>query len=84
MELIDPAKLKRVTEARKIVADLQVRLLAREQALDDLARAVEIAQFSGQYQLVESFRNTANEQLEDRLIMPAVGENEDLKIRIFE
>ena len=84
MELIDPAKLKRVTEARKIVADLQVRLLAREQALDDLARAVEIAQFSGQYQLVESFRNTANEQLEDRLVVPTVGENEDLKIRIFE
>ena len=84
MELIDPAKLKRVTEARKIVADLQVRLLAREQALDDLARAFEIAQYSGQYQLVESFRNIANEQLEDRLIMPAAGENEDLKIRIFE
>jgi hypothetical protein len=84
MELIDPAKLKRVTEARKIVADLQVRLLAREQALDDLARAFEIAQYSGQYQLVESFRIAANEQLEDRLIMPAAGENEDLKIRIFE
>lgn len=84
MELIDPAKLKRVAEARKIVADLQVRLLAREQALDDLARAFEIAQYSGQYQLVESFRTTANEQLEDRLIMPAQGENEDLKIRIFE
>lgn len=84
MELIDPATLKRVADARKIVADLQVRLLAREQALDDLARAFEIAQYSGQYQLVESFRNTANEQLEDRLIMPAAGENEDLKIRIFE
>ena len=83
MELIDPASLKKIADARKVVADLQVRLLEREQALDDLARAVEIAQYSGQYQLIDNFRHTANTQLEDRLTMPEEAQA-DLKIRIYE
>jgi hypothetical protein len=84
MKLIDTEKLRKVTEARKIINDLQARLLAREQALDDLSRSVEIARFTNQYQLVDSFRQTAEEQLLDRLEMPAVGENTDLKLRIYE
>jgi len=84
MELIDPAEIKKVTEARKIIADLQVRLLEREQALDDLARAVEIAEITHQFQLVTSFRQTAEEQLQDRVVVPAQGENQDLKVRIYE
>jgi hypothetical protein len=84
MKLIDTEKLRKVTEARKIINDLQARLLAREQALDDLSRSVEIARFTNQYQLVDSFRQTAEEQLVDRLEIPAVGENTDLKLRIYE
>ena len=84
MELIDPAAIKKVTEARKIIADLQVRLLSREQVLDDLARAVEIAEITKQFQLVTSFRQTAEEQLQDRIVVPAAGENNDMKIRIYE
>jgi len=84
MKLIDTEKLRKVTEARKIINDLQTRLLAREQALDDLSRSVEIARFTNQYQLVDSFRQAAEEQLVDRLEIPAVGENTDLKLRIYE
>jgi hypothetical protein len=84
MELIDPATLRKVTEARKIIADLQVRLIAREQALDDLARAVEIAEITHQFHLVTSFRQNAEEQLQDRIIIPAAGENVDMKLRIYE
>ena len=84
MELIDPAEIKKVTEARKIIADLQVRLLEREQALDDLARAVEIAEITHQFQLVSSFRQAAEEQLQNRIVMPAQGEHQDLKVRIYE
>ena len=84
MELINPTEIKKVTEARKIIADLQVRLLAREQALDDLSRAVEIAEITHQFQLVSSFRAAADEQLQDRIIVPAIGEHEDLKIKIYE
>ena len=84
MELIDPKEIKKVTEARKIIADLQVRLLDREQALDNLARAVEIAEITHQFQLVTSFREAAEEQLKDRIVVPAQGENVDMKIRIYE
>jgi len=84
MELIDPATLRKVTEARKIIADLQARLIKREQALDDLARAVEIAEITHQFHLVTSFRETAETQLQDRIIVPAAGENVDMKLRIYE
>jgi len=84
MELIDPATLRKVTEARKIIADLQARLIKREQALDDLARAVEIAEITHQLHLVTSFRETAETQLQDRIIVPAAGENVDMKLRIYE
>jgi hypothetical protein len=84
MKLIDTEKLRKVTEARKIINDLQVRLLAREQVLDDLSRAVEIARFTNQYQIVDSFRQAAEDQLVDRLEVPAIGENTDIKLRIYE
>ena len=84
MELIDPAEIKKVTEARKIIADLQVRLLEREQALDDLARAVEIAEITHQFQLVSSFRQAAEGQLQNPIVMPAQAEHQDLKVRIYE
>lgn len=84
MELIKVKEIKKVTEARKIIDNLQVRLLAREQALDDLARAAEIAEFSKQYHLVTSFRQTAEEQLVDRIVIPTVAEDQDIKIRIYE
>jgi hypothetical protein len=84
MELIDPKEVKKITEARKIIEDLQVRLLAREQALDDLSRSVEIAELTKQFQLVTSFREAAEEQLKSRVVVPAIGENQELNIRIYE
>ena len=84
MEIIDPKSIKKITEARKIIADLQLRLITREQTLDDLARAVEIAEITKQFQLVSSFRQSAEDQLQDRIVVPTVGENTDMKIRIYE
>ena len=84
MELINAKEIKKVTEARKIIDDLQTRLLAREQALDDLVRSVEIAEITKQFELVSSFRQAAEEQLQDRIVVPAIGENVDMKIRIYE
>lgn len=39
------------------------RIRALETALDDLNRASEIAQYSGQFEVLESFRNVATELL---------------------
>lgn len=84
MELINPTEITEIEKAQETIAALQERLLAREQALDDLARAVEIAEITHQFQLVTSFREAAEEQLKDRVIVPLQGENEDLKVRIYE
>lgn len=85
--MITPEVLKELTEVEKLhemVMNLQDRLLAREQTLDDLARAVEIAEITHQLHLVTSFRTAAEEALQDRVVVPSQGEDQDLKVRIYE
>lgn len=81
MQVIDPKEIKGVKKARDIVDAQQRRIWQLEMALDDLARACEIAQYSQQYNLTETFRQAANELLEDRLVVPE-EENKPLKIQI--
>lgn len=84
MEIINPQEVKKIKEARQLIAELQTRLLANEQALDDLVRAVEIAEITKQFQVVNSFRAAGEALLQNRLVVPAIGENENLKIQIIE
>jgi hypothetical protein len=81
MQVIDSKEIKRLKDAREIVDAQQQRIWHLELALDDLARACEIAQYSQQYNLTETFRAAANELLEDRLTVPE-QENTPLKIQI--
>jgi uncharacterized protein YqiB (DUF1249 family) len=83
MQVIDATKIRKLAEARKTINDLQVRLMIREQALEDLARSCEIAVMTRQIHLIESFMHTALEQLEDKLVLPQ-EEDVDMKIRIYE
>jgi hypothetical protein len=82
MKVIDPTGIKRARDARKIVEDLQVRLMQCEMHLEDLARCAEIAQVTNQLHLLSSFTAAANEYLQDKLEMPE-HETGDMKIRIF-
>lgn len=84
MQVVIPEEITEIKAAQEIIRDLQVRLFAREQALDDLARAVEIAEITKQYHLVTSFREAAEELLEDRLTLPAEDDSKDMKITIVE
>ena len=84
MELINPDDITELEKAQDTIKTLQERLLAREQALDDLARAVEIAEITKQFQLVTSFREAAETMLQDRILVPSEGEDQDLKVRIYE
>lgn len=84
MKLIDPETVTELEQAQTIIAELQVRLMAREQCLDDIARAVEIAEITKQFQLVTSFREAAEEMLKERIEMVSEGDNHDLKVRIYE
>ena len=83
MQAIDATKIRKLADARNVINDLQVRLMAREQALEDLARSCEIAVMTRQIHLTESFMQTALEQLEDKLVLPQ-EDNIDMKIRIYE
>ena len=82
MIVIDPNSIKRAKDARKIVEDLQVRLMQCEMHLEDLARCAEIAQMTQQFHLMSSFTAAANEYLKDKLEMPEV-EPKEMKINII-
>lgn len=81
MELINTKELRKVTEARKIIDNQQKRIWDLERALDDIARATEIAQYSGQYNVVETYRTEAEELLKDRIVIPE-EEQQEMKLRI--
>jgi len=84
MEVIIPDTVEDIEKARKLIAELQMRLLKGEQILDDLVRSVEIAEITKQFHLTASFRLAGEEFLLDRIILPKSDDNEDLKIKIYE
>jgi len=76
MNFIDPETIKRAKDARKHLMTMQQRIHALENMLDDLARSVEIAQFSRQYQLTETYISAAAEMLKDRLVFPEIDQSD--------
>ena len=83
MEVINPAEVKKIKEARELITNLQRQLWQTEQVLDDLSRATEIAQYSKQYEVVESFRDAAEDLLQNRLTI-AERDQSDYKVTIVE
>jgi len=69
MEFQNPKDLK-PKAARQLALDLQVRMLDLENCLDDLMRAVEIAQYTKQYNVTEVFVRDAEALLKDRIVVP--------------
>lgn len=84
MELIKVDEVAELEQAKELIAMLQERLIVREQCLEDLARAVEIAEVSRQFQIVTGFRQAAEEQLKDKIDVPMTGANQDMKVQIFQ
>ena len=82
MEFQNPKDLK-PKAARQLALDLQIRMLDLENALDDLMRSVEIAQYTKQYQATEVFVRQAEDLLKDRLIVPEIKQG-DTKFTIVE
>ena len=74
MEFQDPTKLK-PKAARELALNLQLRILKLENCLDDLSRSVEIAQYTKQYQVTETFVRDAEALLEDRLVLPELNQS---------
>jgi hypothetical protein len=74
MEFKNPKDLK-PKAARELALELQLRILKLENCLDDLSRSMEIAQFTKQYQVTETFVRDAEELLKDRLVLPETDQS---------
>ena len=81
--VIDPSELKTSKKIKTIIADQQQRIFRLEQMLDDLCRSCEIAQYSQQYTITETYRTEAEELLRDRIVLPEVAPTEGgMKLQI--
>jgi mRNA-degrading endonuclease HigB of HigAB toxin-antitoxin module len=83
MKCINPAEVKSIRTARPMLTDLQKRIYQLENALDDLSRSVEIAQYTHQYNVTEVFVRDATELLQDRLVIE-IPESNGPKITMVE
>jgi hypothetical protein len=74
MEFKNPKELK-PKAARELALELQLRILKLENCLDDLSRSLEIAQYTKQYQVTETFVRDAETLLKDRLVLPETNQS---------
>lgn len=70
MEPINIEEIKASKKVKKLIAELQLRLLHTEDALEDITRAAEIAEVTGQIEMMSTFVSQANEFLKDRIVRP--------------
>ena len=85
--VVEPEKLPDVSAVQyeNLPADMDAaveRIRALEMALEDMSRAAEIAQYSGQFEIVGSFIETSFALLETK-IKPVEKEAQDMKITII-
>ena len=84
MEPIDICNIKATNKVKNIIKDQQQRIWNLERALDDLNRAAEIAQYSGQFSAIDPYRAEAEALLKDRIVLPDMDTSADpSKIRIY-
>ena len=84
MQIIDIDNIKASKKVKTIINDQQKRIWKLERALDDLGRAAEIAQYSGQYSVIDTYRAEAEELLKDRITLPELDTSmESTKYRIL-
>lgn len=70
MEMIDFSQVNASKKVLKLIADMQDRLLRTEDALEDIARASEIVEITGQTEILSTWREQANDLLKDRIVRP--------------
>ena len=70
MEPIDYTQIKASKKVLKLIADLEQRLLHTEDALEDITRAAEIVEITGQKEMLSTWIEQSNRFLENRIIRP--------------
>ena len=70
MEPIDYTKIKASKKVLKLIEDLEQRLLSTEDALEDITRAAEIVEITGQREMLSTWIEQSNEFLKNRIVRP--------------
>lgn len=70
MEPVNFEELKASKKVKKLIAELQERLLLTEDVLEDITRAAEIVEVTGQREILSTWIAQSNEFLQDRIVRP--------------
>jgi dsDNA-binding SOS-regulon protein len=70
MEPVNFEELKASKKVKKLIAKLQQRLLLTEDVLEDITRAAEIVEVTGQREILSTWIAQSNEFLQDRMVRP--------------
>jgi dsDNA-binding SOS-regulon protein len=70
MEPVNFEELKASKKVKKLIAKLQQRLLLTEDVLEDITRAAEIVEVTGQREILSTWIAQSNEFLRDRIVRP--------------
>jgi len=78
MEPINFEEIKASKKVKKLIAELQERLLLTEDALEDITRAAEIVEVTGQREILSTWIEQSNEFLKNRIVRPdsSIGADE--------
>ena len=70
MEPVNFDEIKASKKVKKLIYDLQERLLLTEDVLEDMTRAAEIVEITGQREILSTWIAQSNEFLRDRIVRP--------------
>jgi dsDNA-binding SOS-regulon protein len=70
MEPVDFNEIKASKKVKQLIADLQERLLLTEDTLEDITRAAEIVEVTGQREILSTWIEQSNEFLKNRIVRP--------------
>lgn len=70
MEPVNFNEIKASKKVKQLIAELQERLLLTEDALEDITRAAEIVEVTGQREMLSTWIEQSNEFLKNRIVRP--------------
>ena len=84
---MEPVKLNEIKASKKVkllIAELEDRLLQTEDALEDITRAAEIVEVTGQREILSTWIAQSNTFLKNRIVRPdsSIGADEHKMIII--
>jgi hypothetical protein len=77
MEPVNFNEIKASKKVKQLIAELQERLLLTEDVLEDITRAAEIVEITGQREMLSTWIEQSNEFLKDRIVRPDTSVSAD-------